>query len=162
MGAERDRRLEGALRRIAKWFGEFPETGRFFDKEKTDPMSYAACWGSNGERDFMRKVAQDALDGPNGKSASEERQPGWICDECMAGLVENGMEPHGAIFGANGTRWEKKVCLLCGKETDCVRREDLPVQIVQTVRWQHDDTGRTCELPADKHPGPRWHRIPAK
>lgn len=50
-----------ALRRIERWFGEFPETGRFWDKEKQEPMSYAAAFGSNGERDYMRGIACDAL-----------------------------------------------------------------------------------------------------
>lgn len=59
---EREKRLEDALRRIAKWHGEFPSSGRFWDHEKTKPMSYGAAYGSCGERDYMRKVAQDALD----------------------------------------------------------------------------------------------------
>jgi hypothetical protein len=50
-----------ALERIARWHGEFPETGQFWDDEKTRPISYGAALGSNGERDFMRKVASDAL-----------------------------------------------------------------------------------------------------
>lgn len=50
-----------ALLRIAKWFGEFPPTDRFYDEEKTRPITYAACNGSNGERDYMRQVARDAL-----------------------------------------------------------------------------------------------------
>ena len=50
-----------ALHKIAKWFGEFPDTSRFWDEEKTKPMSYCACFGSNGERDFMRKIAAEAL-----------------------------------------------------------------------------------------------------
>ena len=58
---ERELRYKKALERIAKWFGEFPATGKFIDKEKTVPASYAYCWGSNGERDFMRKIASDAL-----------------------------------------------------------------------------------------------------
>lgn len=45
------------LSRIAKWEDEFPETGRFWDDKKTRPMSYAAAYGSNGERDFMRELA---------------------------------------------------------------------------------------------------------
>lgn len=126
MGEEREQRLQDALQRIAKWVGEFPETGRFWDKEKTEPMSYSACWGSNGEREFMRKVAQDALDGCKGKSAGEEGQAGWVCDECMGGLVKKGWKNHTAVFGVNGTRWKRETCLLCGTETDCVRREDLP------------------------------------
>lgn len=59
---QENKRLRAALERIAKWEGEFPETGRFWDEPKNmQPMSYAACYGSNGERDYMRQVAQDAL-----------------------------------------------------------------------------------------------------
>lgn len=55
--------LEGALKRIYRWVGEFPETGQYWDDPKnTEPMSYAACYGSNGERDYMRDVAKRALD----------------------------------------------------------------------------------------------------
>lgn len=50
-----------ALRRIEKWFDEFPPTGRFWDDEKTRPMSYGAAYGSNGERDYMRGIASAAL-----------------------------------------------------------------------------------------------------
>lgn len=56
----REQRLEEALKRIVKW--EFPPTGRYWDEEKTMPMSYQAAFGSNGERDFMRKIASDALE----------------------------------------------------------------------------------------------------
>lgn len=55
-------RLRVALARIEKWFGEFPETGDFWDDDKSRPMSYAACYGSNGERDYMRAVARQALE----------------------------------------------------------------------------------------------------
>ena len=58
--AERDR-LRDALQRIARWHGEFPETGRYWDEKRTNPMSYSAVFGSNGERDYMRNVASDAL-----------------------------------------------------------------------------------------------------
>ena len=54
-------RLEAALRRIEKWFGEFPETGRFWDDDQSQPMRYMACFGSNGERDYMRDIARVAL-----------------------------------------------------------------------------------------------------
>jgi hypothetical protein len=58
-------RMRAALQRIARWHGEFPATGRHWDEpENTRPMSYSACYGSNGERDYMRQVALDAL-GPN-------------------------------------------------------------------------------------------------
>lgn len=54
--------LAEALEKIERWFGEFPETGRFWDEpENKQPMSYAACYGSNGERDYMREVARAAL-----------------------------------------------------------------------------------------------------
>jgi hypothetical protein len=48
-----------ALLRISKWFGEFPPTGRTW--EDGTAMSYSAAFGSNGERDYMRQVADDAL-----------------------------------------------------------------------------------------------------
>lgn len=52
-------RYRAALKRIAKWFDEFPPTGRKWN-DGTE-MSYSAAFGSNGERDYMRKVASDAL-----------------------------------------------------------------------------------------------------
>lgn len=59
--SDRSVKMEAALKRIAKWFGEFPETGRFWDEEQKRPMTYSAAFGSNGERDYMRQVAADAL-----------------------------------------------------------------------------------------------------
>lgn len=53
--------LRGALKRIEKWFGEFPETGEFWDGDESRPMSYGVLNGSNGERDYMRAVARQAL-----------------------------------------------------------------------------------------------------
>lgn len=53
-------RLRSALQRIERWFGEFPETGKTWP-ETGDPVSYGACYGSNGERDYMREVARKAL-----------------------------------------------------------------------------------------------------
>ena len=55
-------RLRAALARIEKWTGEFPPTGEFWSVSKL-PISYGAQWGSNGERDYMRSVARDALAG---------------------------------------------------------------------------------------------------
>lgn len=53
--------LREALGRIERWFGEFPETG---DKwEDGSPVSYATLHGSNGERDYMRGIARQALKG---------------------------------------------------------------------------------------------------
>jgi hypothetical protein len=52
-------RMRVALERIARWMGEFPPTGQKWDDGT--PMSYSACFGSNGERDYMRSVAREAL-----------------------------------------------------------------------------------------------------
>lgn len=55
-------KLRGALGRIERWQGEFPETGRYWDEPNTnDPMSYGTCFGSDGERDYMRQIARQAL-----------------------------------------------------------------------------------------------------
>ena len=54
--------MTAALKKIEKWHGEFPSTGKFWDEEKTRPTSFAAEYGSNGERDYMRSVASAALD----------------------------------------------------------------------------------------------------
>lgn len=48
-----------ALETIIEW-KDFPETGLIHDDGKT-PKSYGWCYGSNGERDYMRGIAQDAL-----------------------------------------------------------------------------------------------------
>jgi hypothetical protein len=58
--AARAGELEAALQWIERWFGEFPETGEFWPGTER-PMSYAACYGSNGERDYMRSIARAAL-----------------------------------------------------------------------------------------------------
>lgn len=53
--------LQAILQRIVNW-DSFPNTGKFWDEpENTRPMSYAACYGSNGERDYIRQLAKDAL-----------------------------------------------------------------------------------------------------
>lgn len=61
---ERVRVLEEALQKIECWFGEFPPTGRTWPDGT--PTSYATEYRSNGERDFMRSVAREALGGNNG------------------------------------------------------------------------------------------------
>lgn len=60
---EENERLRTALEKIERWFGEFPPTGDYWPSG--GEMSYAACYGSNGERDFMRGVARDALSTPS-------------------------------------------------------------------------------------------------
>jgi hypothetical protein len=51
--------LVKALKIIAEW--KLPETGQFWDDDKERPMSYGACYGSNGERDYMKMIASNAL-----------------------------------------------------------------------------------------------------
>lgn len=51
--------LVEALEQIQRWDG-FPSTGKFWEGSGA-PVSYSACYGSNGERDFMRNVAANAL-----------------------------------------------------------------------------------------------------
>lgn len=48
-----------ALQKIVKW--EMPITGQFWDKEETRPLSYAAAYGSNGERDYIKSIAKTAI-----------------------------------------------------------------------------------------------------
>lgn len=66
---ERIKQLEDALTIVQKW--QLPSTGQFWDDDKTRPMSYGVCYGSNGERDFMRKVANEALT-PNNQNKEHE------------------------------------------------------------------------------------------
>jgi uncharacterized protein YukJ len=51
--------LTQALQKIADW--EMPESGSFWDDEKTRPMSYEAAYGSNGVRDYIKEIAKQAL-----------------------------------------------------------------------------------------------------
>jgi len=52
--------MERALLEIANW-NDFPETGEYWDEEKTRPMSYGGWYGTNGERDYMRTLARYVL-----------------------------------------------------------------------------------------------------
>lgn len=65
--------LTDALQKIAAW--ELPETGKFWDEEKKEPMSYGAAYGSNGERDYMKKVATAALASYAAPSDMADRNP---------------------------------------------------------------------------------------
>lgn len=49
--------VRDALETIAQW--NLPVTGKTWDDGS--PMSYGAAFGSNGERDYMRQIAVDAL-----------------------------------------------------------------------------------------------------
>lgn len=49
-----------ALQQIERWDG-FPGTGKTWP-ESGEPMSYGACFGRNGERNFMRLLAAKAVE----------------------------------------------------------------------------------------------------
>ncbi len=53
------RGLVEALEQIQRWDG-FPPTGKTWEGSG-EPVSFSVCYGSNGERDFMRNVAAQAL-----------------------------------------------------------------------------------------------------
>jgi hypothetical protein len=48
-----------ALEKIRDW--DLPSTGKFWDEEKTRPISYESEYGSNGVRDYIKQVARKAL-----------------------------------------------------------------------------------------------------
>jgi hypothetical protein len=56
---EQSKKMSQALIRIRTWFGEFPRSQRYF--ENGNEMSYGEAFGSNGERDYMRRVADNVL-----------------------------------------------------------------------------------------------------
>ena len=73
---ERVRVLEEALKQVESWTG-FPETGVFWDPPHfREPMSYGACYGSSGERDFMRGIARAALATPANPPAANDAKEG--------------------------------------------------------------------------------------
>lgn len=47
------------MQQIIAW--KLPETGKYYDAEQQHPMSYEMCYGSNGAREYIRNLAQDAL-----------------------------------------------------------------------------------------------------
>lgn len=65
-------RLRAALKTICEW-KNFPESNRFWDEEKLQPMSYEAAFGSNGERDYMRNIARTALKVSPSNAAAKDK-----------------------------------------------------------------------------------------
>ena len=53
-----NKKYKAALKKIAKWVGEFPRIGKFINGIEN---SYESEYGSNGARDYMRAVAEEAL-----------------------------------------------------------------------------------------------------
>ena len=52
-------KMEAALKIVRDW--KLPTTGKFWDDDMMQPMSYGACYGSNGERDYMKNIANHGL-----------------------------------------------------------------------------------------------------
>lgn len=65
-------RLGDGLEKIAVWFDQFPPSGQTWPDGT--PMSYGAAFGSNGERDFMRKLAGDTLDEAAALATAPDKQ----------------------------------------------------------------------------------------
>lgn len=75
-GLARIDKLEAALRTIVAW-DSFPPATTHDGK----PCSYGFAWGSNGERDYMRNIAQFALNpAPSTKETSVDGA--WTCEGC--------------------------------------------------------------------------------
>ena len=66
-------RLKNGLSIIANW--ELPPTNKFWDEEKTRPTSYETEYGSNGVRDFMKKIASNLLELIPKQSHTPTEQP---------------------------------------------------------------------------------------
>lgn len=95
---EQTARMSRALEKIEAW-QDFPATGRTW--ESGQPMSYATAYGSNGERDYMRGVARDALEAV---SAMEKKTYGHTiiggrADDGEARIGGEGAGPDGARSG---------------------------------------------------------------
>jgi hypothetical protein len=58
-----NKRLREALETVSMWM--LPRTGQHWPSG--GEMSYGACHGSNGERDYMRRIADAALRGNGGE-----------------------------------------------------------------------------------------------
>jgi hypothetical protein len=102
--------LQVALRRIQKWSGEFPETGQFFDNDPARPVSYGAAHGSDGERDFMRQVAANALLVAEPELAeSEELLPRTMHALLYPGDAEDGVPPRIIATSLNEVLLQKKL-----------------------------------------------------
>lgn len=51
--------MKEALEEIKYW--RLPDTNQYWDKEETQPMSFEALYGSNGARDYIKSIAEEAL-----------------------------------------------------------------------------------------------------
>lgn len=86
-------RMRRALTIIANW--TLPETGEYWDKERTRPVSYEAEHGSNGVRDYMKNLAaQTLLATPTDSAVNAGAVPYdaivRTLDDAMSAAVANG------------------------------------------------------------------------
>jgi len=75
-----NRTLIKALRRIEEWFNEFPMSGKYFDGKE---LTYGSAFGSNGERDYMRTIAKNALVQYEKQLNSQNNQKNEEMDEIL-------------------------------------------------------------------------------
>jgi hypothetical protein len=128
--AARVAKLEAALRRIEKWFGEFPlVTGR-----DGKPSAFGTEYGSNGERDYMRQIARAALSEAS-VEYSESRNA--ICADCHAMTVctrrgEHTLYRCAVCWGRQDTATEKDECEACAdgvpflRHHTCSEKDETP------------------------------------
>lgn len=132
--------MRAALQKIARWHNEFPTA---LDRDGK-PCSYGLAYGSNGERDYMRQVALDALAAPsperfnaappvsgNGAGAAEADSPEFhglesatsvqVPVACPAGAAPYNEPPH-------------KETDLCGFDRDASHSNDT---YVCTCGWPY-------------------------
>lgn len=68
-----DEKVIETLTIIASW--KLPETGRFWDRECTKPISFEAACGEYGARDYMRELAQETLNYLKQKQQDTNERP---------------------------------------------------------------------------------------
>jgi hypothetical protein len=87
-----------ALNKIVAW--ELPATGKFWPKDdgtgalSDRPMSYGACWGSNGERNYFREVAAKAI---IDSAAWPEVLPVALADRMAKAILAWSQGTHGVV-----------------------------------------------------------------
>ncbi|MEI7879844.1 MAG: hypothetical protein WCI95_03105 [bacterium] len=58
-----------------------------------------------------------------------------VCDACHVMLIRaNVAKPLAQVNGANGSRWEKQSCFICGTEDDCAAHNGIRDDVLQAAR----------------------------
>lgn len=140
---ERERMLLNALNTIAIW--QLPETGKFWDEEKKEPMSYETAWGSNGARDYMKNVAHEAIFGFSKLSSEPVSAPSgakieWD-SQALIGLVQeryNELERYGFDWKSfyNGWLEGRADMYAIERGLECPNLEELPEAAqISAMHW---------------------------